>query len=95
MPASRNALIIASDTYADPELGRLRAPGNDAEALAGVLRDENIGQFDVQVSFNQHHYEVRAVLEKFFRDRSLEDVVLVHFSCRGRCSRCTGNPVRG
>ena len=39
----RYALIVATDTYADPKLRRLRAPARDAEALADVLRDPEIG----------------------------------------------------
>jgi hypothetical protein len=36
MTPIRSALIVASDTYQDPELSRLRAPGRDAEATAEV-----------------------------------------------------------
>src|SRR3954470_11116630 len=83
MPPVRSALIIASDTYADPQLAQLRAPGRDAEELAAVLRDPAIGDFDVRVSMNGHHYEVRVALEDFFADRRPEDLLLLHFSCHG------------
>src|SRR5215208_6766454 len=83
MAQSRSALIVASDTYQDPELRRLRAPGQDAKALATVLRDPAIGGFDVQISLNQRHYEVRAALDRFFRDCGPGDVLLLHFSCHG------------
>lgn len=83
MAGPRSALIVASDTYQDPQLARLRAPGRDAEALAAVLRDPAIGGFDVSVSLNQHHYEVRVALEDFFADRAPDDVLLLHFSCHG------------
>ncbi|HEU5315315.1 MAG TPA: caspase family protein [Chloroflexota bacterium] len=83
MADPRSALIVASDTYHDPQLARLRAPGRDAEALAAVLRDPAIGGFDVSVSLNQHHYEVRVALEDFFADRGPDDVLLLHFSCHG------------
>lgn len=36
---ARNALIVASDSYTDPGLRRLRAPASDAQALLTVLRD--------------------------------------------------------
>jgi Caspase domain len=83
MEATRSALIIASDRYEDAQLAQLRAPGRDAEELAAVLRDPDIGSFDVQVSMNQRHYEVRIALENFFANRSPEDVLLLHFSCHG------------
>jgi hypothetical protein len=80
---SRSALIVAVDTYEDTQLARLRAPGRDAEELAAVLRDPAIGGFDVRVSTNQRHYEIRVALEDFFADRRPEDVLLLHFSCHG------------
>src|SRR5688500_18512177 len=83
MAGPRSALIVASDTYQDPQLARLRAPGRDAEELAAVLRDPAIGGFDVSVSLNQRHYEVRVALEDFFADRRPDDVLLLHFSCHG------------
>src|SRR5919204_3082208 len=83
MASSRSALIVASDTYQDPQLAQLRAPGRDAEELAAVLGDPAIGDFEVKVSRNAHHYEVRVALEDFFADRSPEDVLLLHFSCHG------------
>src|SRR5216683_4213669 len=83
MKAVRSALIIASDTYEDRELRQLRAPGQDAQQLADVLGDPEIGNFDVRVSMNERHYLVKAALDDFFSDNSPEDVLLVHFSCHG------------
>jgi hypothetical protein len=40
---TRSALIVASDAYTDPGLRQLRAPASDAQALAAVLRDPQIG----------------------------------------------------
>jgi hypothetical protein len=83
MAAGRAALIVAADRFDDARLAELRAPGNDAAELAAVLRDPLIGDFDVRVSRNQHHYEVRIALEDFFAERHLDDVLLLHFSCHG------------
>src|SRR5215207_1090409 len=80
---ARSALIVAVDSYEDPQLAQLRAPARDAEELAVVLRDPAIGDFDVQVSMNRRHYEVRVALEDFFVDRRPEDLLLLHFSCHG------------
>src|SRR4029450_939103 len=83
MESIRSALIVASDTYEDPHLAQLRAPGQDAAELAAVLRDPAIGDFDVRVSLNQHYYEVRVALEDFFANRAPDDLLLLHFSCHG------------
>jgi Caspase domain len=83
MAPSRSGLIIASDTFEDPRLRQLRAPGIDAQELADVLGDSAIGGFDVRVSMNKRHYEVRIELEDFFDDRAPDDVLLLHFSCHG------------
>jgi Caspase domain len=83
MAPSRSGLIIASDTFEDPRLRQLRAPGIDAQELADVLGDSGIGGFDVRVSMNKRHYEVRIELEDFFDDRAPDDVLLLHFSCHG------------
>src|SRR5919204_394754 len=42
MASSRSALIVASDTYQDPQLRQLRAPGRDAEELAARLGEPSI-----------------------------------------------------
>ena len=83
MAPRRSGLIVASDTFEDPRLRQLRAPGTDAQELAAVLSDPRIGDFDVRVSMNQRNYEVRLALEDFFDDRRPDDVLLLHFSCHG------------
>jgi hypothetical protein len=79
----RSALVIASDDYADPKLRRLRAPARDAEELARVLRDPEIGDFEVEVSANEPEHVVRRKLAAFFQDRGLDDLLLLHLSCHG------------
>ena len=49
----RLALIIASYEYQDPDLQQLVAPAQDAEALARVLQDPDIGGFEVQTLLNE------------------------------------------
>jgi uncharacterized caspase-like protein len=80
---SRSALIVANDSYSDPGLSRLRAPDSDAQALAGVLRDPAIGDFDVRVLLNQPAHEVNLAVEELFADRRPDDLLLLHFSCHG------------
>ncbi|MEV4471427.1 caspase family protein [Nonomuraea sp. NPDC049504] len=84
-PASgrRLALIVAGDEYRDPGLRRLRAPAQDAEALARVLGDESIGGFDVRTLLNESTSVVNEAVEEFFADRHPDDLLLLHFSGHG------------
>jgi uncharacterized caspase-like protein len=81
--SKRSALIIASDDYTDAGLKRLRAPASDARALAAVLRDPGIGDFEVRTLLNEPAHEVNLAVEEFFADRHADDLLLLHFSCHG------------
>jgi Caspase domain len=83
MASSKSALIIASSNYADPELRRLQAPASDARALAAVLRDPQVGGFEVATSLNEPAHKVSLAVEEFFADRRPDDLLLLHFSCHG------------
>jgi uncharacterized membrane protein len=83
MNARRKALIVANDAYDHEGLGQLRAPSADAQALAGVLGDEQIGDFDVRVVRNEPAHIIQALIEELFSEARPDDVLLVHFSCHG------------
>jgi hypothetical protein len=83
MPGRRSALIVANDQYQDPGLRRLRAPGQDAEALARVLGDRTIGGFEVKTVANEPEHRLRREIATFFANRSREDLLVAHFSCHG------------
>ncbi|GGN58125.1 hypothetical protein GCM10011579_021070 [Streptomyces albiflavescens] len=84
MVESRHALIIANDTYEDQGLKQLRAPGHDAEALSGVLRNPQIGDFEVDVLRNASTQEMKECIEGFLlSDRGRDDQLVLHFSCHG------------
>ena len=83
MDAKRSALLIPTFEYADPKLRRLRAPAEDADKLGAVLRDPDIGNFDVTVMANQPEHKIRRAIAAFFDKRHREDVLLLHFSCHG------------
>jgi hypothetical protein len=51
--AGRYALIVANGTYRDEKLSRLRTPTRDAEALARVLNDPQIGDFSVELAIDE------------------------------------------
>jgi len=80
---SRYALIVANSDYQDQTLRRLRAPSRDAEELARVLGAAEIGGFQVEQSTNEPAHLLRRRMAKFFADRNLDDVLLVHLSGHG------------
>jgi uncharacterized membrane protein len=83
MSASRKALIVANDEYEHDGLGQLLAPSADAQALAAVLGDEQVGDFDVQVVRNEPAHVIQAQVEELFSEARPDDVLLLHFSCHG------------
>ena len=83
MTGTRSALIVATYAYDDPGLTRLRAPGRDADALADVLADPDIGGFDVETVVNQPWHQVSLAVARFFQKRKPDDLLLLHFSCHG------------
>lgn len=79
----RDALVIANARYDDPGLARLRSPGHDAEALAGVLGDRGVGGFRVESLIDADERTIRRSIAAFFADRDRDDLLLLHFSCHG------------
>ena len=78
------ALIIGNNQYNDPKLARLKTPAADAQALANVLSDQNIGSFDSVLSqVNRTETHVRRNISTFLSSKKLEDLVLVYFSGHG------------
>ena len=57
----RLALVIATTTYTDPELRRLRAPAQDAADLRQVLADPDIGGFTITSVINKPAHAIRRV----------------------------------
>ena len=83
MTEKRAALLIATSRYEDARLQRLAAPLQDAEALAQVLSDPAIGNFEVQTILNESSYTVKRKIDAFFADRRRHDLLLLYFSCHG------------
>jgi Caspase domain len=80
---SRSALIVANGEYQNAKLRGLRAPAQDADALARVLEDPVIGDFDVELVRDQPEHVLRRRLARFFADRRRDDLLLLHISCHG------------
>lgn len=79
----RLALVIATGTYSDPALAKLRAPGRDASDLAAVLDDATIGGFDVEVLLDAPAESLRRQIARFCTGVDPGDLVLVYLSCHG------------
>jgi e3 binding domain/Caspase domain/SEC-C motif len=83
-PGARLALVVATSTYTDPGLRRLRAPTRDAADLAQVLADSDIGGFTVTTVIDQPTQQIRLAIEDFLHDRGTADLLLVYLSCHGK-----------
>ena len=79
----RLALLIATYAYEDEGLGKLTAPGHDAEALTEVLRDPAIAGFDVTILVNEPHHRIGEALGAFFHNRRHDDLTLLYFTGHG------------
>lgn len=83
MAGRRVALIVANDRYDHAGLRQLRSPAADAEALARVLGDTEIGGFEVEAVHNEPSHVISTRIEDFFTEGRADDVLLLHFSCHG------------
>jgi YVTN family beta-propeller protein len=82
-PPRRLALLVATYLYEDAGLRQLTAPGHDAEALAEVLRDPEIANFDVTILINEPHHVVGNAIGQFYRNRRRDDLTLLYFTGHG------------
>jgi len=76
----RKALIVATDDYEPAGWGQLTAPGANASALARVLADPHIGNFDVQVLRNEPAHVIEEQVRILLTDNRPDDVVLLYIS---------------
>lgn len=75
--------MVAIDRYDQPALLQLASPGADAEALAEVLGDPELGGFEVEVLRNPTSSTLSERVERMLTERHPSDLVLLHFSCHG------------
>ncbi|WP_410574861.1 caspase, EACC1-associated type [Amycolatopsis sp. cmx-4-61] len=83
MAGRRRALIVANGEYDNAGLQRLGSPAADADALAGVLADRAVSDFEVRVVRNETAHVVQAEIEDLCLEGRPDDVLLLHFSCHG------------
>ncbi|WP_217164308.1 PQQ-binding-like beta-propeller repeat protein [Streptomyces sp. AC512_CC834] len=79
----RRALLIGTGTYDHPELPKLLSPEADCAGLTEVLRDPEIGQFEVQQLVDADRSMLERAIEEFFLTARRDDVCLLYFSCHG------------
>src|SRR5215212_4060064 len=82
-PERRFALLIGNSEYTDNVLKQLIAPGKDAQSLADILHDPEIGGYEVQLLLNEPDYKIKEQIQVFFQNRKREDILLLYFSCHG------------
>jgi len=83
--SGRFALIVANDDHQDPGLRRVQRSARDAEALARVLGDPDIGNFDVTLLRNEPEYRLRRRIAAFCSGRQRTDLLLLTCCC---CTSC-------
>lgn len=83
MVERRSALIIASGAFSDARLPPLWRLAAAASALAEVLEDPGIGDFDVRRLVNASVQAIRARLAEFCAGRGPGDVLLVYYAGYG------------
>jgi hypothetical protein len=82
-PGPRAALVVATTSYADPVLRKLRSPATDATELAAVLADPAIGGFEVTTVLDPTAQQLRIAVHDFLDARGPEQLVVVYLSCHG------------
>ncbi|MHB6908290.1 caspase, EACC1-associated type [Streptomyces sp. DB-54] len=82
-PGRREALLIATGTYDDQTLSTLRSPEQDCAGLAEVLANPGIGAFRTEQLRDAPAHQAMRAIERFFLNRSRNDLLLLHMSCHG------------
>jgi hypothetical protein len=80
---ARQALLITSSVYDDPQLHALATPRRDAAVLRDVLKDSRIGGFAVERVTNPTSSRAAERVEAFFAERDWDDFLLLYFSGHG------------
>ena len=83
MSGRRAALLVATYEYEDPGLRALKAPEADAKALAQVLADAEIADYEVTVLVNQPVNVVGEAIGDFYQNRRRQDLTLLYFTGHG------------
>lgn len=83
MTGSRKALLIATDSYSDPQFSRLHASSADVAGMYAVLSDPAIGGYAATQLLNVPEPGITRAVDDFFKDASLEDQLMLYVSGHG------------
>ena len=84
MSEKKFALIVANYEFEDSRLQKLTSPAKDAEALAKILQDPDIGNFnEIILQVNQSASVLRKEIISFFSKRMPDDMLLFYYSGHG------------
>ncbi|MEO0407445.1 MAG: GUN4 domain-containing protein [Cyanobacteria bacterium P01_A01_bin.135] len=88
--SQRVALLVGVSEYGE---GYPPLPGTatDLERMRSVLENPEMGGFEVETLTNPYAQTLREKMERFFGDRSKEDVLLFYFSGHGALDPYVGN----
>lgn len=80
----RLALVVGNTTYTDRRFNALSTPAQDVHRLVELLTNPRIGAFDeVDPLMNQTETVVSRAVERFFSNKSCDDLLLFYFSGHG------------
>jgi len=80
----KHALLVGVSKFQDAALGGLKAPAEDVQAFAGILRDPERGGFDsVVTSLDEDVETIRGKLSDVLDNRRPSDSVLIYYSGHG------------
>lgn len=81
--ANKYALLIGTSEYHDERLARLKTPAADVDVLAELLRNPDIGGYEVKLLLNEQFADVLKEIVSFLKDRNRDDHLLLYFSGHG------------
>ncbi|MGW1462790.1 caspase, EACC1-associated type [Streptomyces sp. NPDC002308] len=84
---NRGALLIGTGNYDHPELSALRSPAEDCTRLGALLRDPEVGAFEVQTLIDADRSILERSIAEFFINAWGNDVRLLYLSGHGILSR--------
>ncbi|MGJ3249626.1 MAG: caspase, EACC1-associated type [Elainellaceae cyanobacterium] len=90
MSGQRVALLVGVSEYGE---GYDALPGTvtDLERMQHVLKNPDMGGFDVETLLNPNPQPLREAIERFFGGRKKEDVLLFYFSGHGSLDNATSS----
>jgi uncharacterized caspase-like protein len=81
---TKHALLIGNTEYNDAGLSHLRAPEADIHALADLLTDPQVGEFDsITTLLNKPYNTVSIAIADLFADKKPFDLLFFYFSGHG------------